>query len=75
MKLISTKDKLVLRDFRHVFTEEKKLNYSVLYFSWQSSLPGNKTLNIFRISNFAFINISLKMEPISKFCLSLLDTE
>jgi len=38
-------------------------------------MPGNKTLNVFHISNLDFITISLKREPISKFCLPLLDTD
>ena len=38
-------------------------------------IAGNITLNVFHISNLYFINISLKREPISKFCLPVLDTE
>jgi len=45
MKLISTKNKLILQDFRHVFTGEK--NESLHGFTFHSSLPGNITLNVF----------------------------
>jgi len=74
MKLISTKNKLVLKDFRHVFTGEK--NKSIRSLNLLTHFIADKiTLNVVHIRNLDFINIFLKWEPISKFYLPVLDTE
>jgi len=73
MKLNSTKNKLVVQDFGQVVKQKMKAFKALLFLT--QFIAGNITLNFFHISNLDFINISQKREPISKFCLPVLDTE